>query len=363
MQREVQPLEPMVAAPFAVRPLPCRRHADYNRLNSQASPAKEAHRILRGKVSEQMNSDQLTYFRLTSEEGSYSAAARKIPVSHQGLTKSLRSLERELGVILFTSDSDAGTPVPTPYAHELYEFAAVFESNVRLLKESFKRLSADERYTVRLGCSLGVLNAFGPSLLAEFKAAHPNVEVPYWESNDALCEAVLNEGRYDLAICVSPVAPGCDGVALYESPFYFWMRRDDPISQRLTAEGRTSVQIEDLQGRDIAIPGTGFKCFDQLKRVAERHGVSLGNIIEAGEIFPLYGYAMAGEALGFANGTLVDLPVFNCVDDVVAYPVEELTWGFSIEHLNTHALSEAELQLWNWFRAAARNVPGNMLGR
>ncbi len=308
-----------------------------------------------------MNSNQLTYFKLTYEEGSYSAAARKIPVSHQGLTKSLRSLERELGVTLFSTDPDTGTPVPTPYAHELYEFVAVCESNVRLLRESFERLRAEEHYTVNLGCSLGVLNAFGPAVLAEFKEGHPNIEVPYWESNDALCETELREGRYDFAICVSPVAPGCEGFALYESPFYFWMRDDDPVALRLSSEGRDVMRVEDLAGCDIAIPGTGFKCFEQLKRVTAEHGVELGRVIEAGEIFPLYGYAMAGEALGFANGTLVDLPVFNCAPNVVAYPVDGLTWGFSIERLATHALGEAELQLWNWFRAAAKDLPGNRL--
>ncbi len=309
-----------------------------------------------------MNSDQLRYFEFAYDEGSYSAAARRVPVSHQGLTKSLRALERELGVTLFTTDAATGMPVPTPYAHELYEFCSVFDSNVRLLKESFERLRADERYTVRLGCSLGVLNAFGPALLQEFCEAHPNVDVPYWESNDALCEEELRAGRYDIAICVTPVAQGCTGQELYRSPFYFWMRRDDPLARALEAQGRTSLLVEDLAGRDIAIPGTGFKCFEQLRRVAAERGVELGHLIEVGEIFPLYGYAMEGEVLGFANGTLVGLPVFNSVPDVVAFPVEGLSWGFALERLTTHALGEAELQLWNWVRAAARDLPGNTLG-
>lgn len=310
-----------------------------------------------------MNSEQLYYFELTYQEGSYSAAARQVPVSHQGLTKSLRSLERELGVTLFTTDPDTGMPVPTPYAHELYEFAMVYKSNLRLLKESFERLRADEAYTVRLGCSLGVLAAFGPSLLADFAAMHPNVDVPYWESNDAVCEKGLLDGQYDLAICVSPLTEGCTGRALYESPFYFWMHADDELAALLAAEGRDRLRVEDLAGRDIAIPGTGFKCFDQLRRAAGGRGVELGRVIEVGEIFPLYTYAMEGKALGFANGTLVGLPVFTSNTSVVAFPVEGLTWGFSIECLATHALGQAERQLWDWCCAAARDLPGNTLAR
>ena len=307
-----------------------------------------------------MNTEQLYYFELAYTEGSFSAAARKVPVSHQGLTKSIRSLERELGVTLFSPDAETGLPAPTPYAQELYEFVAVFNSNLRLLNEAFERLRGEESYTVRLGCSLGILGAYGPELLDEFSAAHPNVRVSYWESNDALCDQGLLENRYDIALGVVPLPEGFEGRQLYESPVYFWLRRDDPVAVRALA-GDGVLEPADLDGRDIAIPGTGFKCFDQLKAYAERHGITLGRCFEMSEIFQLYAYAIAGRGLGFANGTLVDLPVFKANEEVVALPVRGLNWGFAIERLTTHALGEAERQLWDWCVAAARDLPGNTL--
>ncbi len=307
-----------------------------------------------------MNTEQLYYFELAYSEGSFSAAARKVPVSHQGLTKSIRSLERELGVTLFVPDPETGLPTPTPYAQELYEFVTVFHSNLRLLNEAFERLRGEESYTVRLGCSLGILGAYGPALLDEFHASHPNVNVSYWESNDALCEEGLLENRYDLAICVSPITAGCVGQQLYESPVYFWLQKDDPAAVR-ALERDGMLQAEDLDGRDIAIPGTGFKCFDQLKAYAAENGIALGRCFEMSEIFQLYGYVIAGRGLGFANGTLVDLPVFKTNESVIALPVEDLNWGFTIERLAAHALGEAERQLWDWCAAAARDLPGNTL--
>ena len=80
-----------------------------------------------------MNTEQLRYFQLAYKQGSFSAAARMVPVSHQGLTKGIRNLERELGVTLFDYDSDSGRPEPTPFAHELYDFAVVYEANLHLL--------------------------------------------------------------------------------------------------------------------------------------------------------------------------------------------------------------------------------------
>ena len=307
-----------------------------------------------------MNSEQLYYFELAYIHGNFSAAARMVPVSHQGLTKGIRSLERELGVTLFTSDAETGKPVPTPYACELYEFVAAFNNNLRLLNDAFERLRADESYTVRLGCSLGVLGAYGPSLIDSFVSANPNIHVPYWESNDALCEEGILSGKYDIALCISPLTKGCVGKPLYESPLYFWMKADAPAAIRAGA-GDGALHPQDLCGRDIAIPGTGFKCFAHLNEYAAKNGIELGRVFEMSEIFQLYGYVLAGRGLGFCNGTLVDLPVFQGNDELAAYPVEGLTWGFGIERLSTHVLSEAEHLLWNWCCAAARELPGNTL--
>ena len=283
-----------------------------------------------------------------------------VPVSHQGLTKGIRNLERELGVTLFNYDSDSGRPEPTPFAHELYDFAVAYEANLHLLNESFERLRKESRYTVRLGCSLGVLGAYGPELLESFAQAYPNIDVPYWESNDSLCEQGLVEDKYDIALCVSPITSGCEGIQLYRSPVYFWIRADDPLAETVLArDGK--LHASDLAGRDIAIPGTGFKCFEQLREFMNAEGCELGHVFDMSEIFQLYGYVLEGRGLGFANGTLVDLPVFKSNTEILALPADGLFWGFGIERLVTHVLGEAETLFWNWCRAAARNLAGNTL--
>lgn len=300
-----------------------------------------------------MNSEQLRYFELAYTERNFSAAARKVPVSHQALTKAIRALERELDVPLFSSDPETGMPVPTPFAHELFEFAAVYDSNLRLLKESFDRIRGTQNATVRLGCCLGVLGAYGPGLLQGFMQTNPGAHIPYWESKDDLCEHDFLAGIYDIALMVLPITPGCVGQVLYRSPVYFWVRTDDPLATK------TSLHIEDLSHRDIAIPGTGFKCYDHLLRAASEHGVELGSIFETSEIFRLYGFVADGLGLGFSNGTLIDLPAFTRDDSIIALPVEGLTWGFAIERMGTHALSELETQLWNRCASAARLLPRN----
>lgn len=66
-----------------------------------------------------------SYFEYAYEEKNYSAAAHRAPVSPQGLKKGIASLEKELRVTPFSADPDTRMPVPTEYAQELVEYAAV----------------------------------------------------------------------------------------------------------------------------------------------------------------------------------------------------------------------------------------------
>ena len=303
-----------------------------------------------------MNGEQLRYFELAYEERNFSAAARRVPVSPQGLAKAIHALEKELGVPLFEVDELSGLPRPTPYADELTEFAAVYSSNMRLLKESFDRIRGSERSLVRLGCSLGVMGALGPHFLQDFGAMHPEVDVRYWEANDAQIENDLRTGTCDIALVVGPHQAGTEFRELYRCPIYFWVRADDPLAQK------ASLDVHDFEGRNVAIPGAGFHCYDLLMRAAGEAGVELGHVFQMSEIFQLYEFAAGGEGLGFTVRHLIDLPVFVRDASVVALPVEGTGWTFGLERLDAHALGQAERQLWEWACGYARQLPSDPLG-
>lgn len=304
------------------------------------------------RLGERVNSEQLKYFELTYQERNYSAAARLVPVSPQGLTKAIRALEKELGVTLFVPDEN-GMPAPTPYAQELYEFTEVTSSNLRLMRDAFDRLRGQEFHELCVGCSLGVIGALGPDFLDGFRAMRPNVRVSYWETNDELCDKGLVHGDYDLALAVLPCSTEFDSVALYRCPLYFWVNAADPLAKK------ESLVLEDLRGYDVALPGEGFKCFDELKRLDEERGLGLGRIFEMSEIFQLYEFAASGRGVGFTARHHVNLSVFAHDDSVVALPLAELSWGFGIERLRTHALDEAERAFWDWCVTYAKRLPSD----
>lgn len=298
-----------------------------------------------------MNSEQLHYFELAYQERNFSAAARRVPVSPQGLAKAIHALEKELDVPLFEVDELTGLPVPTEYADELTEFAAVYATNMRLLKDSFDRIRGKQRSLVRLGCSLGIMGVLGPQFLTGFAAMHPDVEVQYAEANDRQIDSDLRNGTYDLALVVGPSQKGVTTRRLYRCPIYYWVHADDPLA----AKGH--LTIEDFAGRNVAIPGSGFKCYDTLMRLASEHDVALGDVFQMSEIFQLYEFAASGQGLGFTVRHLTDLPVFVRDASVVAVPFDGAAWTFSIERLDAHALGDAEQAFWNWCEQTSRALP------
>ena len=124
-----------------------------------------------------MNSDQIRYFQLAYHERSFSAAARQVPCSPQGLAKSIHALEKELDASLFTIDETTGLPHPTEFAHALFEFCAVYDSNLRLLHEEFEAIRGSEHHVIRLGCALGIVGVLGSEFFSTFSQLNPGIEI------------------------------------------------------------------------------------------------------------------------------------------------------------------------------------------
>ncbi len=300
-----------------------------------------------------VNTEQLHNFELAYRERNFSAAARLVPCTPQGLSKSIHALEKELDVTLFENDPETGLPVPTEYAHELFEYACVNDSNLRLLGKSFDRIRSSVHYEVALSCSLGIVGVLGPEFFKSFHALQPGIKVTYWEANDAVAEKALFDGVSDLALLVGPFSPECTVRELFRAPVYFWVAADDPLAQR------DHLTIADFAGRDIAIPGGGFHCHERLLGDACSAGVELGDIYEMSEIFQDYEFVLEGRGLGFSVRHLVDLPAFAENRRVRALPCEGWIWTFGIVRLATHALDPAEQLFWDWCVNYARRLPSD----
>ncbi len=125
-------------------------------------------------------------FLAVMDEGSLSAAARKLALTQPTLGRHIDELEAALGLSLFTR-SQTGL-IPTQAARRLLPHAAAMASAAEALVRASSGADAEERGTVRLTASVVVGAEVLPPILTAFRENHPHIAI----------ELVLSDRTQDL---------------------------------------------------------------------------------------------------------------------------------------------------------------------
>ncbi|WP_303148531.1 LysR family transcriptional regulator [Adlercreutzia equolifaciens] len=282
-----------------------------------------------------MFEDRIDYFVLAYESPNFSAAAARIPMSPQGLSKAIRNLEKELGVVLFATDA-AGQRTPTPYADRLYDYATSIRRERAALMRSFDELSNKGAFNFEVPTSLGIVGLIGDHLKEAFRERCPEVQLTLIEMPDDDCESFIRQGRYHCGLLVSPARGDLVFHEVYATHLCLWVRGDNPLfaKDRLT--------FADLFGQTLAMPGHGFKCYQQLIARMDDEGLEPPAIIERSELMWIYEEVARGRALGFSLPYMSGLAAFSCHDNIRPIALEGSRWGFGVVHDKAPAESSYE---------------------
>lgn len=145
------------------------------------------------------------YFIALAEEGSIAKAAERLYVSHQGLSKYLKTLEAHYGVTLFNRKPHLSL---TPAGQMVYDTVRQIEILENNLEARLSDYSDSDSGTLRLGATEGRFRILIPELLVEFQEKYPRVElITECANSNELREMLLNN-QLDLMITAS--SPGND---------------------------------------------------------------------------------------------------------------------------------------------------------
>jgi DNA-binding transcriptional LysR family regulator len=235
---------------------------------------------------------QLEYFVAVAEEANFTRAAERIHVAQPAVSAQIQRLERELGQPLLdrtrrTVRLTAAGEAALPYARAA--LAAVADIHVAV-----EELTQLVRGTVTIG-TVTTHSVDIPSLLADFHAEHPNVEITLSsDSSDALIDKVCS-GRLDAAIV--SVGPderpeGLDLEVVTDEAIHAAVSLTDELASRKT------IRLRDLADRQlIALPvGAGIR--HQFDAACARAGVTPRIAFEA--TTPLALADLAERGLGVA---------------------------------------------------------------
>ncbi len=285
-----------------------------------------------------MNDHQLQYFRAMYETRNAHEAARSIPLSRQGLLKSLESLEHELGVPLFC-DKAAPSCVPTRYGDAFFAYTAQQEQERHGLLQEFRRIDIGERGVISLGAAIGTMGFLGLGVLKEFELAHPQAKITCDEVPDLRCDEGLLGGMYSLALDVYPYHEDFETVELYSANRSVWVSAKDPLAREEV------LRIDDLRGYHVGVVGYTFKNYAELVTAGSSQGVSFAALDTFSEMIHLYRYAMRPGFASFTAPSVADLfsELFADSDAPVrSIPFDGLPWKFGIAWHRHHQLNDLE---------------------
>jgi DNA-binding transcriptional LysR family regulator len=146
--------------------------------------------------------DQLQHLIAIVEQGSLRAAARRLDVPQPALTRSIRSLEKELGVDLFARQTTGMSLTAEGRRFQVRASAIVHEA--RRAKEEIQLVRGDYEGTVSAALSIMPHVGMLPSALPVFNRTYPKVRLRISENLLPAVESALREGSVDFYLGAAP---------------------------------------------------------------------------------------------------------------------------------------------------------------
>lgn len=241
-----------------------------------------------------MNLRQCDCFLTVANTKSISKAADMLFISKQGLSKSIRSLEEELGAELFVRTKKGS--ILSPMGEKLYPHIQTIYNSY---SEINKILDIAPKDTLQILIPYGFFEYISPQAFFDFMAHHRDIEFKYTCCNETEMESKLLNERYDLAITGSVSrSEQFEYFHLFTNYYCFTVNKLNPLAQS------NLIDIEELDGLTIGIAGPeSFSDYSLLNEIYEKAGKTL-------KIFPCYEtssvlqYAEENYGVSFAVTTL-----------------------------------------------------------
>ena len=141
---------------------------------------------------------QLSYFLTVLETGSLTAAAERLGLTQQALSRSLARLEEQLGGKLF--DREARGMIVTRLGDTIAEHARPIVAEARRLRDAANAELGLERGRLVVGLSPVAATTAAGAKVMQFALKHPNVRIDVESGIDVDFVAALHRGEIDIAI-------------------------------------------------------------------------------------------------------------------------------------------------------------------
>ena len=192
-----------------------------------------------------MNLRQIEYFVMVAEEMSFTRAARRLHISQPPLSRHIRALEEELGVVLLIRTSRSMRL--TGAGRVLLAEGKLLIAQAASITDRVRRTGNVSGQCVRVGFATGLGDALHLAL-ARHLIAQPDAEVHFKSIFSSEQSQALRENVIDIGLMRAPFDP-----LLLQGATLFQERLTALMPQRHRLAGRSNVRLADLANETILL--------------------------------------------------------------------------------------------------------------
>ena len=292
-----------------------------------------------------MQLQQLSYVVAVAEEQSFTRAAGRLHLAQPSLSRQVRLLERELGVVLFNRGPGQGLVTLTADGDALMPFIRLVLADVAATGAEARALRGMARGRLSVGATPSLITAVLAPALVAFHTSHPGIELLVVEAGSHQLVPQLASGEVDLALVVEPVTdPLVATTPLFDDPLVLATAPGHPLA------GRRSVQISDLGGLALVMFREGYDLREVTLAACREAGVEPRLVSQGGEMDGVLALVAAGMGAAVvpaialpSDGSLIAIPfaqpglrrtvaLAQRIDRTLARPAQALAEQLSLSH-------------------------------
>lgn len=205
-----------------------------------------------------MKLNQLRDIVAIVDHGSLRAAARELDTPQAALSKSVRALERELGVELFARESRG--MVLTGLGKLFHQRASAVVSELRRAHDELAQAQGEEGGQITVGLSIMPHVGMLPYALPQFRQRYPRVKLQLVEGLFPELEPRLRNGTLDFYLGAAPHTPPAPGLVttlLFENTRAVMARKGHPLEK--------AQSLRELKGADWATTSVDYRAEEDLQ--------------------------------------------------------------------------------------------------
>lgn len=245
---------------------------------------------------------QLKTFYETANCGSLTAASEKLCTSQPAVSRQILSLEKELGISLFSRHS-RGVKL-TEAGRCLFQYV---EKSLLLLDKAEKAISELrelESGHITVGASTTIGNYLFPGWLASFIRLYPKIDVSLQVANSNKVIEYVLEGKLDIGLIAGPLKSPelCleylmdDNIIMVVGPEHPWLKK-------------TSVSAASLQQEVLILREPGSATRQAIESYLEKEKIQAGKTMILGNTEAIKRAVISGMGIAFIsrNTVLIEL--------------------------------------------------------